>query len=90
LLSPKVHRVEIVWQGPDALASELAAGFTGEHSRSSEGLMFVAREPQLVDRFVAAVLAGGGSLTQVTPQRETLEELFVRDAGSDPQEQHSG
>jgi ABC-2 type transport system ATP-binding protein len=89
LLSPKVHRVEIVWQGPDALATELAADFAGEHSRSSEGQVFVVREPELVDRFVAAVLAGGGSLTQVTPQRETLEELFVRDAGDRPEEQRS-
>ena len=89
LLSPKVHRVEVVWAGPDALRERLATEFGGEHSSSSEGQMFVATEAAEVDRFLAAVLAGGGSIGQVTPQRETLEELFVRDAGERPEEQRS-
>jgi ABC-2 type transport system ATP-binding protein len=85
LLSPKVHRIDVLWQGSE----DLREGFAGEHSSSSEGRVFVAREQAEVDRFVAAVVAGGGSITQVTPQRETLEELFVRDAGVRPEEQRS-
>ncbi len=89
LLSPKVHRVEVVWQGPEALRDTLRDQFEGEHSHSSEGQVFVATAQDRVDRFVAAVVAGGGSITQLTPQRETLEELFVRDAGSRPEEQRN-
>ncbi|MFO7561141.1 MAG: ABC transporter ATP-binding protein [Enhygromyxa sp.] len=89
LLSPKVHHVELLWQGPEQLLARLREDFAGEHSSSSEGQLFVAREQAEVDRFVAAVLAGGGSITQITPQRETLEELFVRDAGLRPEEQRS-
>ena len=89
LLSPKVHRVEVVWQGPEALAGALAERFAGEHAHSSEGRVFVALDQAVVDEFVAAVVAGGGSLSQVTPSRETLEELFVRDAGVRPEEQRS-
>jgi ABC-2 type transport system ATP-binding protein len=80
LLSPKVHRVEVVWHGAEALHTELRERFTGEHATSSEGRVFVAREQAEVDAFLAAVIAGGGSITSVSPQRETLEELFVRDA----------
>jgi len=89
LLSPKVHRVEVLWQGSEALRERLAREFEGEHASSSEGQVFVAREQADVDRFLAAVLAGGGSITQVAPQRETLEELFVRDAGARAEEQRS-
>jgi len=89
LLSPKVHHVEIVWQGAEALRTTLSADFEGDHSHSSEGQVFVAREQAEADRFLAAVLAGGGGITQVTPRRETLEELFVRDAGERPEEQRS-
>jgi ABC-2 type transport system ATP-binding protein len=89
LLSPKVHRVEVLWQGPELLREQLSGEFVGEHSHSSEGQVFVATAQADVDRFLAAVLAGGGSITQVTPQRETLEELFVRDAGQRPEEQRS-
>ena len=91
LLSPKVHQVEVVWTGPEALREQLTADYAeaGTHSRSSEGELFVAREQADVDRFVAALVAGGGQLSSVTPQRETLEQLFVRDAGTRPEEQRS-
>jgi ABC-2 type transport system ATP-binding protein len=89
LLSPKVHRIEVLWQGPEALQEQLRQEFSGEHNSSSEGQVYVAREQADVDRFVRAVLGGDGSITQVTPQRETLEELFVRDAGQRAEEQRS-
>jgi len=91
LLSPKVLQVEVLWQGPEALREELTSAFAeaGEHSRSSEGELFIAREQATVDRFVAELVAGGGQLSSVTPRRETLEQLFVRDAGSRPEEQRS-
>jgi ABC-2 type transport system ATP-binding protein len=34
-----------------------------------------------VDGFLRAVLGGGGSVVSVTPRRESLEDLFVREAG---------
>ena len=91
LLSPKVHRIEVLWQGSEELRAALSASFEaeGSHAASSEGQVFVAREQADLDRFVAAVVAGGGAVSSVTPQRETLEELFVRDAGERPEEQRS-
>jgi ABC-2 type transport system ATP-binding protein len=91
LLSPKVHRVEILWQGSEALRIELREQFAreGAHHSSSEGQLFVAGDQAEVDRFLAAVVAGAGEVSSVTPQRESLEELFVRDAGHRPEEQRS-
>jgi ABC-2 type transport system ATP-binding protein len=89
LLSPKIERVEVLWQGPEPVREQLEAEFAGDHQQSSEGHVYVATEQDVVDRFLAAVLAAGGSITQVSPQRETLEQLFVRDAGSRPEEQRS-
>jgi ABC-2 type transport system ATP-binding protein len=82
LLSPKVLQIEVLWQGSEDLRGELRAAFARDdgHQTSSEGQIFVAREQAELDRFVAAVIAGGGEISSVTPQRETLEELFVRDS----------
>jgi ABC-2 type transport system ATP-binding protein len=82
LLSPKVHHIEVLWQGSEELRDRLHAEFgdRGGHQTRSEGQVFVARDQAGLDRFVAAVVAGGGEVGSVTPQRETLEELFVRDA----------
>ena len=88
LLSPKVLKIDVLWQGSEALREQLHAEF-GEGPTSSEGEVFVARDQAQLDRFVAAVVAGGGEITSVTPQRETLEELFLRDAGARPEEQRS-
>jgi ABC-2 type transport system ATP-binding protein len=80
LLSPKVHHVEIVWEGPDALRARLREAFSGEHRSSADGEIFLATDGAEVDRFVAALVAEGGHLVQVTPHRQTLEELFVSEA----------
>jgi ABC-2 type transport system ATP-binding protein len=82
LLSPKVLQIEVLWQGSEALGGELRAAFAheGAHQASSEGQIFVAREQAELDRFLASVVASGGEISSVTPQRETLEELFVRDS----------
>ncbi|PRQ02253.1 putative ABC transporter ATP-binding protein YxlF [Enhygromyxa salina] len=89
LLSPKVHRIEVLWQGDEALQAQLREQFPASHSSSSEGQVFVAEAQEQLDRFLAAILAGGGEVSSVTPQRETLEQLFVRDAGLSPEEQRS-
>ena len=36
-----------------------------------------------VDAFLKAALAAGASVVSVTPRRESLEDLFVREAGAD-------
>jgi ABC-2 type transport system ATP-binding protein len=92
LLSPKVKRFEVLWSGPPELRERLRGDFQDPpdaHQTTSEGERFVADAQALVDRFVAALLAGGGSLLQLTAQRETLEELFVRDAGDRAEDQRS-
>jgi len=82
LLSPKVHHVDVVWRLDDAAAAaELRAAATaGRHQPTSEGEVYVAPDPDDAHAFVAAVVGAGGRVLQVTPHRQTLEELFVAEA----------
>ncbi len=80
LLSPKIHHVEVVWEGPESLRESLRADFPGAHRSSADGEVYVATDANEVDRFVGALVGGGGHLVQVTPHRQTLEELFVSEA----------
>jgi ABC-2 type transport system ATP-binding protein len=90
LLSPKVHRFEVLWSGPESLRDALRERFADRrHETSSEGERFIATSQAEVDEFVAAMLAGQGHLLQLSAQRETLEELFVRDAGTRAEDQRS-
>jgi ABC-2 type transport system ATP-binding protein len=79
LLNPRVDRVEIVWSAPEAAASRLRER-DGEHEVTSEGT--VTRVPDLdtAQTFATAVLEQGGRLLQLTPHRQSLEELFVSEA----------
>ena len=92
LLSPRVHHVEIVWRGPEPLRASLREQFADagdRHETSSEGELFVASSQARVGPFLAAVIDGQGEVLVVSPQRETLEQLFVRDAGTRPEDQRS-
>jgi ABC-2 type transport system ATP-binding protein len=83
LLSPGVHSVDVMWEAPDGAPTERLLAFEGEHSATSEGRVLSSRDPDLTDRFLAAVVEQGGRVLQVTPHRQTLEELFVSEAMSD-------
>jgi ABC-2 type transport system ATP-binding protein len=54
----------------------------GKLRESPDGLLVDLPEGADVDAFLRAALAGNCSVTSVTPRRESLEDLFVREAGS--------
>ncbi len=54
----------------------------GKLRESPDGLLVDLPEGSDVDAFLRAVLAANCSVTSVTPRRESLEDLFVREAGS--------
>jgi ABC-2 type transport system ATP-binding protein len=83
LLSPRVHSVDVLWEAPEGAATERLLAFDGDHSHTSEGRVLCSRDPDLTDRFLAAVIEQGGRVLQVTPHRQTLEELFVSEAMGD-------
>jgi hypothetical protein len=47
---------------------------------SPDGLLFELPAQADVDAFLKAALAQGASILSVTPRRESLEDLFVRQA----------
>ncbi len=79
LLSPRVHRVDVLWGCDDEGAREQLTKHGG-HTRTSEGELTNLDGRESADEFVRALIEAGGRVLSLTPQRETLEELFVRDA----------
>lgn len=82
LLSPTVHSWDVSYAGPpfDALA---LPGFEGAliSVRGRESLVRVDQERDL-NRVLEAVKSSGGSLISVSPRRETLEELYMKEVAT--------
>jgi ABC-2 type transport system ATP-binding protein len=87
LLSARLLSTEVVLRAPlpPTLASAPPPG-TRQHE-TGDGLRLDIPEGADVDGFLRAALAGGASLVSVTPRRESLEDLFVREATQGSQAQ---
>jgi len=79
LLSPRVRAVEVVADVPEGLREAVARGAL--LSREGDRLTLSFPDEGAADGAVRALLAGGGRLVSVTPDRETLEDFFVRRLG---------
>lgn len=82
LLSPQVLRVDVLFRGEDALVQQLEAkhGESASIRMTAEGVLASIHDQSSVGTFLAACIAGGGEVLQVTPHKETLESLFIREA----------
>jgi len=76
LLSARVTSVELTAMLPGGAAGPLGAGRV--ISREGERLTALFDEVSAADAAVAAVVAAGGRVVALTPQRETLEDFFLR------------
>ena len=88
LLGNAVQRIDISWLGTDELAADVE-GLAGEHAHNPDARVAVCRTDEDAQRVLAAIIRGGGRVVDVTPHRMTLEELFVRDAGTKAEEMRS-
>lgn len=88
LLGQQVRDVEVRWQGDAALASTIRA-LPGEHSEAAGAYRSRVRDTDSADALVAAVVAGGGRIQELQPHTTTLEELFMRDSGTNPEDMRS-
>ena len=82
LLSPTVRSWDVSYAGP-AFETLAPAGFGGAviSARGRETLVRVDQERDL-NRILEAVKGSGGTLISVSPRRETLEDLYVREVAS--------
>jgi ABC-2 type transport system ATP-binding protein len=78
LLSARVLSTEVVVRPPSAGALPLPSGATRHDT--SDGVRVDLPEGGDVDAFVRAALSAGATLVSVSPRRESLEDLFVRQA----------
>ena len=79
LLNPRVDAVELLYDGDDALAAQIAA-IDGEHTRTSEGRLAKLADLEQANRAARLVLEGGGRVLSLAPHRQSLEELFLQEA----------
>jgi ABC-2 type transport system ATP-binding protein len=80
LLRPEVRHVEIELSGvDDALRAKLAK-LAKATANVGANVMFTVEGEASVDAVLDAARAGGARVVAVTPRRETLEDLFVREA----------
>jgi ABC-2 type transport system ATP-binding protein len=83
LLDPRVDSVDVVWEHDDDASREGLREHPGEHRSTSEGQVLTVPGRDEADAFVAAVVAAGGHIRQVSPHRQGLEDLFVSEAAKE-------
>ncbi len=81
LLTARVLSTEVGLRPGAAALPDLPAGATTR--KSPEGLLIDLPEGADVDGFLKTVLGGGAAVLSVTPRRESLEDLFVRQAAEE-------
>jgi ABC-2 type transport system ATP-binding protein len=80
LLSPEVLAVDVLWTCDRPEPRERLRAAAERHATTSEGELSTCASPAAADALLAAILAAGGRIVSVTPQRQTLEQVFVEDA----------
>jgi ABC-2 type transport system ATP-binding protein len=84
LLTQRIQRVEVIAEGLKEPAAQAIAA-TADSTRNSEaGRHYFFHDVEAANTAVRAVFAGGGSLVEFTPLRESLEDYFVHE-----QERHA-
>jgi len=88
LMEHGAHRVEIRCVGSPLL--EIPAPWRDALSRSehADGTAFMLNDPAQLDAVVKWLMKSGVSMRAVTPQRVSLEELFLAAVGSGPENEH--
>jgi ABC-2 type transport system ATP-binding protein len=78
LLSARLLSTEVVLRpGPGGLPALPAQA---RKRQSPEGVMIELPESSDVDAFLTAALSAGASVLSVSPRKESLEDLFLREA----------
>ena len=78
LVSGGVKEIEVVAENVSPLVVEKAASLSSETFREGGRASFRVQDQHSVDELVRLISSNGGSICQVTPQRESLEEYFMR------------
>jgi ABC-2 type transport system ATP-binding protein len=79
LLNRQILRIDVRFEGEASLVEELK---TNESVQStSEGYLISTDTREKADRALATIVRLGGRVVALTPHRQTLEDVFLRDAG---------
>ena len=80
LLRPEVRRVDVELEAVGEPLHEKLVALAATHHEIESRRVYVVEGDESVPAFLRAALEAGARVVAVTPQRETLEALFLRDA----------
>lgn len=80
LLGQSVHRIDLEWRADQTSAQKIGETLGDGHRAAGDVWHYAAHAEDDATRAVEAIIHGGGQILAVTPHRQTLEEIFVRDA----------
>lgn len=80
VLGKQVHRVDLRWSGLSELPESIQQLLEGRAKRQGELWQGSAPGQSQATQACAQIVAAGGEILAVLPHRQTLEEVFVRDA----------
>lgn len=80
VLGQSVHRVDLQFSGIEAIPAELSNLFSSAPKQSGSLWSAATSGQREATRACAQIVAAGGEVMSVIPHRQTLEEVFVRDA----------
>jgi ABC-2 type transport system ATP-binding protein len=83
LMSPgQTHSIEVVCDGLKADRIDGVASLASRVFQQGRRCLIVLPGPERLEELLAAIRAHGGTLVSVTPQKRSLEELFVKQDGA--------
>lgn len=80
VLGDRVHRVDLRFSGIEQVPSELRELLATEPKKSGEEWLGATQGQAQASKACAKIIAAGGQVISLIPHRQTLEEVFVRDA----------
>lgn len=80
VLGKSVHRVDLRFSGFQSIPSAISELLCGEPKRSGDVWTAASEGQKQATKACAEIVAAGGNVLSLVPHRQTLEEVFVRDA----------
>lgn len=89
VLGQSVHRVDLQFSGIKEIPESLVELFTGDAKQNGSTWSAATTGQAQASKACAEIVAAGGEVLSLVPHRQTLEEVFVRDASGPAHELRS-
>ena len=81
LLGANLERIDIVFEVPENFDRSVLAAFGLQLRQVGHQFVATPSSHEQADAWALTILQAGGRLISITPHRQTLEDIFLQDAG---------